>query len=158
MKTKNTQNALKTSYGWATELKIDRAVLTRKLHGVKPDGRRGKFDLYSLKTIRAAMEKAAAGKREKRGLSDQLLHEKIRALEIRNRINDGSLIPVAQVCSAISTRMAQMNSTLNQRLVNELPAIVSGLPIGEIRLKATLFISELMSTIHELQRDLELKK
>ena len=158
MKTKNTQNALKTSYGWATELKIDRAVLTRKLHGVKPDGRRGKFDLYSLKTIRAAMEKAAAGKREKRGLSDQLLHEKIRALEIRNRINDGSLIPVAQVCSAISTRMAQMNSTLNQRLVNELPAIVSGLPIGEIRLKATLFISELMSTIHELQRDIELKK
>ena len=158
MKTKNTQNALKTSYGWATELKIDRAVLTRKLHGVKPDGRRGKFDLYSLKTIRAAMEKAAAGKREKRGLSDQLLHEKIRALEIRNRINDGSLIPVAQVCSAISTRMAQMNSTLNQRLVNELPAIVSGLPIGEIRLKATLFISELMSTIHELQRDIELRK
>ena len=158
MKTKNTQNALKTSYGWATELKIDRAVLTRKLHGVKPDGRRGKFDLYSLKTIRAAMEKAAAGKREKRGLSDELLHEKIRAIEIRNRIADGSLIPVTQVCSAISTRMAQMNSTLNQRLVNELPAIVSGLPIGEIRLKATLFISELMSTIHELQRDLELKK
>ena len=158
MKTKNTQNALKTSYGWATELKIDRAVLTRKLHGVKPDGRRGKFDLYSLKTIRAAMEKAAAGKREKRGLSDELLHEKIRAIEIRNRIADGSLIPVTQVCSAISTRMAQMNSTLNQRLVNELPAIVSGLPIGEIRLKATLFISELMSTIHELQRDIELRK
>ena len=158
MKTKNTQNALKTSYGWATELKIDRAVLTRKLHGVKPDGRRGKFDLYSLKTIRAAMEKAAAGKREKRGLSDELLHEKIRALEIRNRIQDGSLIPVAQVCSAISTRMAAMNSALNQKLVNELPAIVAGLPIGEIRLRATLFISELMSIIHELQRDIELRK
>ena len=158
MKTKNTQNALKTSYGWATELKIDRAVLTRKLHGVKPDGRRGKFDLYSLKTIRAAMEKAAAGKREKRGLSDELLHEKIRALEIRNRIQDGSLIPVAQVCSAISTRMAAMNSALNQKLVNELPSIVAGLPIGEIRLRATLFISELMSIIHELQRDIELRK
>ena len=158
MKTKNTQNALKTSYGWATELKIDRAVLTRKLHGVKPDGRRGKFDLYSLKTIRAAMEKAAAGKREKRGLSDELLHEKIRAIEIRNRIADGSLIPVSQVCEAISTRMASMNSMLNQKLVSELPSIVAGLPIGEIRLKATLFISELMSIIHELQRDIELRK
>ena len=158
MKTKNTQNALKTSYGWATELKIDRAVLTRKLHGVKPDGRRGKFDLYSLKTIRAAMEKAAAGKREKRGLSDELLHEKIRAIEIRNRIADGSLIPVSQVCEAISTRMASMNSMLNQKLVSELPSIVAGLPIGEIRLRATLFISELMSIIHELQRDIELRK
>ena len=158
MKTKQSKNAQKTSYGWATQLKVDRAVLARKLHGVKPDGRRGTFDLYSLKTIRAAMEKAAAGKREKRGLSDELLHEKIRAIEIRNRIADGSLIPVTQVCSAISTRMAQMNSTLNQRLVNELPSIVSGLPIGEIRLKATLFISELMSIIHELQRDIELRK
>ena len=158
MKTKNTQNTLKTSYGWATQLKVDRAVLTRKLHGVRPDGRRGKFDLYSLKTIRDAMEKAAAGKREKRGLSDELLHERIRSIEIRNRIADGSLIPVSQVCGAISTRMAEMNSALNQKLVNELPAIVAGLPIGEIRLRATLFISELMSTIHELQRDLELKK
>ena len=158
MKTKNTQNTLKTSYGWATELKIDRAVLTRKLRGVKADGRRGKFDLYSLKTIRAAMEKAAAGKREKRGLSDELLHERIRAIEIRNRIADGSLIPVTQVTSAISSRMALMNSTVNQRLVNELPAIVSGLPVSEIRLKATALIAELMSIMHELQRDLEIRQ
>ena len=158
MKKTSSKSKLQTSARWAIELRHDRGVLTKALDRVKHDGKRGTFKLYSLATVRAALEAHAAGKRTKRGLSDELLHEKIRALEIKNRIADGSLIPVTQVCSAISTRMAQMNSTLNQRLVNELPAIVSGLPIGEIRLKATLFISELMSTIHELQRDIELKK
>ena len=158
MKTKSTKNTLKTAYAWASQLKIDRAVFARKMDGVKADGHKGTFKTYTLKSVRAAIEKADKSKRTKRGLSEELLHEKIRALEIKNRIADGSLIPVTQVCSAISTRMAQMNSTLNQRLVNELPSIVAGLPIGEIRLRATLFISELMSIIHELQRDIELRK
>ena len=158
MKTKQSKNTLKTAYAWASQLKIDRAVFARKMDGVKEDGHKGTFKTYTLKSVRAAIEKADKSKRTKRGLSEELLHEKIRALEIRNRINDGSLIPVSQVCGAISTRMAEMNSALNQKLVNELPAIVAGLPLGEIRLRATLFISELMSTIHELQRDLELKK
>ena len=158
MKTKPTKSTLKTAYAWASQLKIDRAVFARKMDGVPADGHKGTFKTYSLKSVRAAIEKADKSKRTKRGLSEELLHEKIRALEIKNRIADGSLIPVTQVCSAISTRMAQMNSTLNQRLVNELPSIVAGLPIGEIRLRATLFISELMSIIHELQRDIELRK
>ena len=158
MKKTSSKNKLQTSARWAIELRHDRGVLTKALDRVKHDGKRGKFKLYSLATVRAAMEAHAAGKRTKRGLSDELLHEKIRSLEIRNRIQDGSLIPVAQVTSAISTRMAEMNSTLNQKLVSELPSIVAGLPVGEIRLRATLFISELMSIIHELQRDIELRK
>ena len=158
MKTKPTKSTLKTAYAWASQLKIDRAVFARKMDGVKEDGHKGTFKTYSLKSVRAAIEKADKSKRTKRGLSEELLHEKIRALEIKNRIADGSLIPVSQVCEAISTRMASMNSMLNQKLVSELPSIVAGLPIGEIRLRATLFISELMSIIHELQRDIELRK
>ena len=158
MKKTSSKNKLQTSARWAIELRHDRGVLTKALDRVKHDGRRGKFKTYSLATVRAALEAHAAGKRTKRGLSDELLHEKIRSIEIRNRIADGSLIPVTQVTSAISSRMALMNSTVNQRLVNELPAICAGLPVSEIRLKATALIAELMGIMHELQRDLEIRQ
>ena len=139
-----TQNS-KTINGWAAKLQLHTQTLTKILAGVPCDGKRGRFKVYKLATVRAAIEKHDAGKRQRRGTSDDLLRERIRAIELRNQIADGTLIETSVVCSAISVLLARIDQLIEAKLVNEFPSSVAGLDVAQAVIFGKRLTSELLA-------------
>ena len=139
-----TQNS-KTINGWAAKLQLHTQTLTKILAGVPCDGKRGRLKVYKLATVRAAIEKHDAGKRQRRGTSDDLLAQRIRSIELHNAIADGTLIEHDRVKSAISTLLARIDQMIEQKLVAEYPASVAGLDVAQAKIFGKRLTSELLA-------------
>jgi len=151
-----TKTKLKTSHRWATELKHDRANMARLLAGVKPDGRRGRYKLFAASTIKRALAANQQRKRARRDLTDDLLLEKVRGLELRNAISDGTLVPCSKVSAIFDSHIRQLNDLIHRKLVDEWPSECAGLDVQQIRLKVRKFIdTDIASGMARMRRDIE---
>jgi hypothetical protein len=149
------KDSQRTVNGWSTVLRHHPQTLTKVLRGVRADGKRGRFKTYRLATVRAAVERHEAKKASARGVSDELLTEKIRALTLANDIKAGVLMPVETVLRVHGRMLAQLDQHLEMKLVNELPSQVSGLEAGQIKLHGTKLAGELMAIWRQARKELE---
>ena len=135
----------KTINAWCAELGMHPQTLTKILADVPASGSKGRFATYGLAAVKSAIEKHDAGKRQRRGTSDDLLRERIRAIELRNQIADGTLIETSVVCSAISVLLARIDQLIEAKLVNEFPSSVAGLDVAQAVIFGKRLTSELLA-------------
>jgi len=135
----------KTINAWCAELGMHPQTLTKILARVPAGGSKGRFATYDLKAVRAAIEKHDAGKRQRRGTSDDLLRERIRSIDLRNQIADGTLIEHDRVKSAISVLLSRIDQLLEQKLVAEFPSSVAGLDVAQAKIFGKRLTDDLLA-------------
>jgi len=123
------KNNLKTSNGWATELKRDRRTIAAKLKGTPPDGTANGFPTFSLATVLKALEPPPG---ESATLRDSKLREEVRKLKQGNDKRDELLVERCKVRESITRFNSRVDSYLS-RLENEWPSVLAGLEAPQIR-------------------------
>ena len=135
----------RTINGWCAELALHPQTLSKILARVPASGSKGRFKTYDLATVKRAVEKHDAGKRQRRGTSDDLLAQRIRSIELHNAISDGTLIEHDRVKSAISVLLARVDQLIEQKLVNEFPSSVAGCDVAQAVIFGKRLTSELLA-------------
>ena len=144
-KTKQKTIVRRTINGWCAELGLHPQTLSKILADVPASGSKGRFATYGLAAVKSAIEKHDAGKRQRRGTSDDLLAQRIRSIELHNAIADGTLIEHDRVKSAISTLLARIDQMIEQKLVAEYPASVAGLDVAQAKIFGKRLTDDLLA-------------
>jgi|SRR5919109_1948350 hypothetical protein len=122
-------NALSKLTG-ADRKTIDKAIARAQ---IKPARMVGARPEYRLEDVQAALDA-----RRDKSLVEEKLAEEVRKLRIRNDRDEGKLIPRLQVNATIARTFGDICRMLDQKLENELPALMQGLDVVGARLKGKL--------------------
>jgi len=110
---------------------IDRGTVRRRLADVPAAKVSGGRRYWSLEAVTELLT-TAGNKSVPRELREELIHEQIRKLKIRNDKEAGALVARAAVCSAVAATTTGVKGIL-RRFVQEAPPDLVGLEVPDIR-------------------------